>query len=507
MPPCMLVTTRRAVCLMNSNIFLLLAVLLVLHHQICMATAFTAALRSRGSVAHHRQLVTTHNRLVGRTHTKTRFIWNNIMDTSNRKGKKRGAATSSNTDSDSAANANDATTNTTPVHKSSGHTQCKIMMILSPAKTLDLKPLNHNNNHHEHEQELDVTTSLPSCDLDKTRHIAKIMKGMSRSDLKKLLSISDNLAATAHGYWADFNVDLLVSVSSTKHNDNDNTDTLKLKPAIFSFNGPAFQGLNVATMTQPTLDYLQSSLRIVDPLYGVLKPLDAFQPYRLEMAAKNISDTTGKDLAKYWKESVTASLSKELLADTDPSSNGSKKHGLVLNLASDEYSSAVDPISLCLPLPDDKTRTTVTWVKVVFQQEGKVVSVHAKRARGLMARYVADCRAASLEDVKQFNVEGYSLVTTKSSSDDNSTLTLIFDRKKQPKPAPAPAKVKAPSKAKAKTAVASAKKSATAASAKSKSSHTTMAGGNNTNNNKNKGRPDAVAETVDKKLRRSKRNQ
>ena len=183
----------------------------------------------------------------------------------------------------------------------------------------------------------------------------------------------------------------------------------EVKPCIYSFSGTAYNGLDVSTLSSESIDYLQENLRIVDPLYGVLRPLDMMQPYRLEMATRNVfpNDKTIK-LASWWQPSVTKRLSEELLG---------RKDKILLNLASDEYSAAVDVTSL----PEGSH-----FVRVVFREEGRVIGVQAKRARGLMSRYLSEIGAQSLEDVKSFDSEGYSFV--EGASDDT---TMVFDRKKQ----------------------------------------------------------------------------
>jgi cytoplasmic iron level regulating protein YaaA (DUF328/UPF0246 family) len=155
------------------------------------------------------------------------------------------------------------------------------------------------------------------------------------------------------------------------------------------------------------MSYLQDNLRIVDPLYGVLRPLDRMQPYRLEMATRNLFKERKIKLADYWKTAVTQRLGQDLEARPVP---------ILLNLASDEYSAAVDPGAL----PEG-----TKYIKVVFWEEGRVVSVHAKRARGLMARFLAENKSSDLKDVQKFAEEGYGFV--KSKSDET---TLVFDRRK-----------------------------------------------------------------------------
>ena len=268
-----------------------------------------------------------------------------------------------------------------------------IMMILSPAKTLDLSPFALGNYHPELGDKSDNLLTNPCCDAKKTSHLATVMKKQSPTQLMKLLKISSKLANVSHEYWNSF---------------DDKNSTFPVKPALYAFSGPAYQGINVKEMNYEHLLYLQDNLIIIDPLYGTLRPLDQIQPYRLEMATKNVTKNIS-NLAKWWTDSVTSSLSTSLeKRHTDP---------ILLNLASDEYSAAVDPKQL---------PPNTNYIKVIFRQEGKVISVHAKRARGLMVRYVAENQIDSLEGVKQFDWEGYKIVGKEDSSDQ-----IVFDRKKQ----------------------------------------------------------------------------
>lgn len=158
------------------------------------------------------------------------------------------------------------------------------------------------------------------------------------------------------------------------------------------------------------MTYLQKHLRIIDPLYGALKPLDLIQPYRLEMATKGILKdlkTSEKTLASWWGKDITSYVNSDLMKS---------KSKYLINLASDEYSSAIDKALLC-----DGCKV----LKISFQEEGKVVAVHAKRARGLMCRFIAENELEEPDGIKKFDWEGYKFV--ESSSDDSS---FVFNRSK-----------------------------------------------------------------------------
>lgn len=253
-----------------------------------------------------------------------------------------------------------------------------LLMVLSPAKSLDL-----SEDYSLHG--LKVTS--PCFEATFTREIANVMKSHAKAGrIKQLLGLSPNLTTTATKYWNNFAVDGRGETT---------------KPCIFAFSGAAYQGLQVKTMDKEALDNLQQKLRIIDPVYGLLKPLDVIQPYRLEMATKDIF-TKGKNLTHFWKEPIKESL------------DSFKTPVVILNLASDEYWAAMGN-----DLP-----ANVTAVKVLFRHGGRVIAIHAKRARGLMARYVAENNVQNVNDVKSFAEEGYSF-----NAGESSDTTFVFDRK------------------------------------------------------------------------------
>lgn len=253
----------------------------------------------------------------------------------------------------------------------------------------------------------------------------KAHAGEGISHLSRLLKVSSNLASTAVDYWQ----------SIGESSDADGTRTKLLfptsKPCGFAFSGAAYQGLDISNLSSTkSLQYLQDTLRIVDPLYGWLRPMDEIEAYRLEMSTKGVFSTdstrstekkkksnirankkeNNQSLAEYWKPSIRASIEKE--AD-----EASPALIVILNLASDEYSAAVDWPNM---------------VKVVFRHGGRVLSVHAKRARGLMARYMAEHQIVDdIDAVKGFNLEGYKFRPAESTyggPDTDLPLVLVFDR-------------------------------------------------------------------------------
>ena len=409
----------------------------------------------------------------------------------------------------------------------------KIMMILSPAKTLDLTPL---STEATTAIVLAKATQPNSCNHpEKTRAIARAMKQKSPSELMKLLGISKTIGTTAFEYWKDFQVhDNKSDVKTANEKENDDEEEGgDGKPCIFCFSGIAYQGLQSSTCSAKELQWLQKSLRIVDPLYGVLRPLDIMQPYRLEMATKglcllddddnhNKHGTTKKTkkgiqqpikLAEYWKVAVTKHLLEELTSpqhgesfedqegteqtsqspNTTTDGRGGGGGGLV-NLASDEYSAAVDVLQFSTGSKKNKKKNnkskdeeeeekdshgqTVHLVKVIFWEQGRVVTVHAKRARGLMARYIAHVQATTLDQIRNFQEEGYRFVASKSDE-----YTLVFDRNKDWKTKKKPSTVSSSSSS-SNTTLKTQKRSASQALSSSESTSSTKTGSRRTRKSK-----------------------
>jgi hypothetical protein len=248
-----------------------------------------------------------------------------------------------------------------------------MLIVLSPAKSLDYKtPFQVK------------TTTLPEFVTESAKLIAELKK-LSPQEIADLMGLSDQLAALNVGRYRDW------SKKFTEENS---------KPAIYAFNGDVYEGFDVQTLNAKALDFAQNHLRILSGLYGALRPLDLMQPYRLEMgtAFKNIR---GKDLYAFWGERVTDSLKKLLEQEKKP---------VLLNLASEEYFKVLQAKNLDCPV-----------ISPVFQdcKDGKykIISFYAKRARGLMARYVVENRITDPEYLKGFNLDGYKYVPSESKPD------------------------------------------------------------------------------------------
>lgn len=234
-------------------------------------------------------------------------------------------------------------------------------IVISPAKSLDLK------------SKLPTSRATQPQFLEEAVMVNNKLERKSKKDLSDLMSISDKLAELNYHRYKEF------STPFTKQN---------ARPAIYTFAGDVYSGFDAYSLPIEKLDLLQDSLRILSGMYGILRPLDLMQPYRLEMGTK-LSVDRKKDLYAFWKETLTKTLNDEL-----------KKDELFLNLASVEYFKAIDPKELKVPV-----------VSPVFKDltkgKLKIVAFYAKKARGSMTRFAIDNNISSLNDVKAFDYEGY----------------------------------------------------------------------------------------------------
>jgi cytoplasmic iron level regulating protein YaaA (DUF328/UPF0246 family) len=235
-------------------------------------------------------------------------------------------------------------------------------IVISPAKSLDFDSKLPTNIH-----------SQPQF-LEQSQKLNKVLAKKKPKALSELMSISDNLAQLNWQRNQDF------SVPFSPEN---------ARPAVYAFNGDVYQGLDAYTIPEEKLDELQNTLRILSGLYGILKPLDLMQPYRLEMGT-SLKIGRKKNLYEFWKQQLTESLNNELEDDE-----------LFVNLASNEYFNAIDGKSLKVPV-----------VAPVFKDwkgdKLKVISFFAKKARGSMVRYILDTNAKSLDDIKNFDYDDYT---------------------------------------------------------------------------------------------------
>src|SRR5690606_21029782 len=223
-----------------------------------------------------------------------------------------------------------------------------------------------------------------------------VLRRLSPAEVAKLMGLSDKLAA--------LNVARYQEWSRPSSPDN-------AKQAVLAFNGDVYEGLDAPSLSREDLEWAQRHLRILSGLYGVLRPLDLMQAYRLEMGTK-LQTPAGKTLYAWWGERITEALNR-VIAEREQAG----ETPLLVNLASDEYFKSVKPAKL-------KARI----VTPVFQDwkngQYKIISFYAKRARGLMARHAIRNRVTDVDGLKRFNAEGYAFVPEASDAD-----RLVFRRR------------------------------------------------------------------------------
>jgi uncharacterized protein len=257
-----------------------------------------------------------------------------------------------------------------------------MIIVLSPAKSLDYETPPHISKH-----------TIPDFVEDATELIGGLRR-LSPQQIASLMSISDPLAQLNFQRYADWSPSF---------------DRSNAKQAVLAFNGDVYEGFNAKTLSAADLDYAQQHVRVLSGLYGLLRPLDLLQPYRLEMGTR-LPNARGKDLYAFWGERITAALNAQLRRNRNASR-------VLINCASNEYFKSVKPKLLDAPV-----------VTPVFEDwkggRYKVISFHAKRARGLMARYAVENRVAEPEALKAFDAEGYAFDA--ASSNDS---TYVFRRR------------------------------------------------------------------------------
>jgi cytoplasmic iron level regulating protein YaaA (DUF328/UPF0246 family) len=255
-----------------------------------------------------------------------------------------------------------------------------MLFLLSPAKKLD------------YDSPLHIETHTQPLFVDQAAGLIKVLKTKSAEDIAELMSLSPALSelnVQRYAHWKR---------SFTQANS---------RQAVLAFNGDVYEGLEASTLSAKQLDWAQEHVAILSGLYGVLRPLDLMQPYRLEMGTR-LQTPKGKNLYEYWGSAIADYLNERQAGQKAP---------VVVNLASEEYFKSVDLKTL-------KARV----VQCVFQDwkngAWKVISFHAKRARGLMARYAILHKVSKPEGLQGFDLEGYAYDAAASSAD-----KLVFRRK------------------------------------------------------------------------------
>lgn len=255
-----------------------------------------------------------------------------------------------------------------------------MIVILAPAKTMELEIRD------------DINYSSRLFFKDETKILVNILQGYSKEHLRKFMKVSESIAELNFNRYKNF------------YNDNTNEYI-----AILGFKGQVYKAINASSFSVEDLNYSQSLIRILSGLYGVIKPLDMIKEYRLEMGSKLINEY-GKDLYSFWGNKITSKIEDDLKA-----SPGDK---VLINLASKEYTSSVQL---------DKIRTTNQVIDIIFLEQNngecKVIGTYAKKARGLMTRFIIINKIDTVEGIKQFSEDGYTY--NKELSDDKN---IIFIR-------------------------------------------------------------------------------
>ena len=255
-----------------------------------------------------------------------------------------------------------------------------MIIVLSPAKTLD------------YEFETDGNHSVPSF-LSQSSKLIGQLKKKEPKDIASLMGLSDKLAT--------LNYDRYQSWTASKKASNDS------KPSLLVFKGDVYQGLQAEDLTKKEMNFAQKHVRILSGLYGILRPLDLMKPYRLEMGTK-LETSQGKNLYEFWGDKIQKNVLDELK---------NQKSDLLINLASKEYFTVLGKV------PED-----VNVISPAFKDykngKYKIISFYAKKARGLMARWIIQNKITDFENLKDFDVEGY-----KYSKVESTSTTPVFLRK------------------------------------------------------------------------------
>ncbi|MFK7829949.1 MAG: peroxide stress protein YaaA [Congregibacter sp.] len=258
-----------------------------------------------------------------------------------------------------------------------------MLSVISPAKTLDFETPPTTRK-----------TTQPEF-LERSEALIDDARSLDPGDIQALMGVSEKIAALNHQRFMNWSRPF---------------DSANAKQAILAFKGDVYTGLEAETLSAAQLGYAQKHLRILSGLYGLLRPLDLMQPYRLEMGLK-FGNRGGKNLYEFWGESLTESLNKQLKKTGTP---------VLLNLASNEYFKAVKPGALA--------GEVITPVfKDLKGEKYKIISFFAKKARGQMARYIIDEGINEVAALKKYRLAGYRF-----NAGESTARELVFTRDKPP---------------------------------------------------------------------------
>ena len=248
-----------------------------------------------------------------------------------------------------------------------------MLMVISPAKSLDFTPPDPH-----------VPATAPAMAGD-IAELAKVTRKLTKAHLKRLMDISDNLALLNYERFQAF--------------DPESEDGVQ---AAMAFDGDVYDGLQARTLDRAGLAFAQQRLRILSGLYGLLRPLDVIQPYRLEMGTR-LKTRRGASLYDFWGPRIAKALDEAAEGAGEP---------MLVNLASQEYFGAVDRKALKLPV------VNCHFKEIKGGEPAKLISFYAKKARGMMARFAIDNRIDRAEGLKDFDVAGYVFDANASAAED-----------------------------------------------------------------------------------------
>lgn len=252
-------------------------------------------------------------------------------------------------------------------------------IVVSPAKSLNF------------EDKLPTTRATQPQFIEQAEELNTKLSTTSKKEIQDLMSISEKLADLNYQRYQDF------TTPFTKSN---------ARPAVYTFNGDVYNGLDAYTLPEEKLDKLQDTLRILSGMYGILRPLDLMQAYRLEMGTK-LAYNDHKNLYGFWGETLTDAINKELKDDE-----------LFVNLASNEYYKVLQPKKI-------KTPVITPIFKDFKNGKLKIISFFAKKARGSMVRYIIDNDINSIDGIKSFDYDDYAYSAEESNEAKNE---FVFTR-------------------------------------------------------------------------------
>ena len=249
-----------------------------------------------------------------------------------------------------------------------------MLAVISPSKTQDFSSSN-----------VDVFTKTRQ--IEQSQILIDLLKTKTQSEIASLMSISDKLSKLNFDRFQTFSTPFTLT---------------NAKQALLAFKGDVYNGIDAPNLSSQDLDFAQSCVRMLSGLYGVIRPLDLIQPYRLEMGTR-LENDKGKNLYEFWRDKISQILNED-------------ESSVIINLASNEYFKGIDKKSLNAKI-----------INIAFKElKGdtyKIIGIYAKRARGLMVNYMIKNRITKSDDLKNFNVEDY-----KFRQDMSDELTWVFTR-------------------------------------------------------------------------------